>query len=78
MEACVTSGSAALAAEVRKHNSITIAKCSELARLDMYSHSSGDLWVLGCRSHADSITPCLSFQGKLLQVTSYLSIVWQA
>ena len=67
MEAGVASGSAALAAEVHRHNA-NDAKVLR-ARLDMYPHSCGDLWVLGCRSHANFITPCLSpsHQGKLLQ-----------
>ena len=52
MEAGVTSGSAALAAELHKHNSNN-AKGSELGWKCIAMHSSGDLWqVLGCRSQS--------------------------
>ena len=74
LEAGVTSGSSALAAEVCKHNA-NDAKCSELGWTCI--PIAVETYVLGCRSHADFDTPCLSprHKGKLLQVPCYLSIV---
>ena len=77
MEIGVTSGSAALAAEVHKHNS-NDAKCSELG----WSCIPIAVKTYGAEAmDADFVTPCCnssSHQGKMLQVTCYLSIVWQA
>ena len=47
-EASVTAGSAALAAEQRKHNANDV-KCSELGG-EVCPTNCGELWVLGYRS----------------------------
>ena len=50
------------------------------AWLVVYPHCSRDIWLFGCKSHADFVTPCNSpsHQGKFFKVSCHLSIVWQA
>ena len=74
MEASVTSGSVALAAEVLKHNS-NDAKCLELGWLciPIVGESYG-CWGAETAMRCNSPT----HQGKLFKVSCHLSIVWQA
>ena len=77
MEAGVTSGSAALAAEVRKHN-VNDAKCSELG----WTCIPIVFETYGCcgAEAMQTLSPpsnSPSHQGKPLHVTCHLPIIWQ-
>ena len=49
-EASVTAGSAAMAAQIRKHR-VNDERCSELGCMGLYSSCSGDIWMLGYFRH---------------------------
>ena len=78
-EAGLTAGSAAVAAELRKH-SANDAKSSELGWTCMHSHCGGVIWSLGqgsCPSFLKSCfprTPCHKDQHR--QVQGGLQLVW--